>query len=352
MLEQKKSIVILYTELAAYTIACLEALAVRGVIVHVIHYPVNKEAPFKFNLQHKSLFYFNKKAYNRNQLTELIERINPSLMYCAGWIDKDYLHVVKKHKHKSVTILGFDNKWVGNIKQRLSSIYARLFITPYFNYAFVPGNLQQTFALHLGFKQQQIIKGVYSADVNLFNSIYNKQLLQKNKELPKRFIYIGRYYDFKGITELWQAFIEFKNETSNTWELWCLGTGDIIPIEHPDIKHYGFVQPADLEHYLYQTSVFILPSKFEPWGVVVHEMSAAGFPLLLSNEIGAKEQFLEENSNGFSFNTNDPKSIKNALQRIALKTDEELITMGAHSHKLAQSITPEIWADKLMKLLD
>ena len=352
MAKQKKTIVILYTELAAYTIACLEALAKHDVIVHVIHYPVNKEAPFKFNLQHNNLFYFNKKAYSRPQLHELIESINPSLMYCAGWIDKDYLSVIKKSKNTSITILGFDNKWFGNIKQRLSTIYARLFITPYFNYAFVPGNLQQTFAIHLGFKQQQIIKGVYSADVELFNTIYQKQFPQKTKELPKRFIYIGRYYDFKGITELWQAFIEFKNETSNTWELWCLGTGDITPIDHPAIKHFGFIQPNELENYLFQTSVFILPSRFEPWGVVVHEMSAAGFPLLLSTEIGAKEQFLEENLNGYSFNANDSTSIKNALHRMVLKTDEELISMGQHSHSLAQSITPIIWADKLMKLLD
>lgn len=328
----QKTILILYTELAAYTIACLEALGKNDVTVHVVHYPVNKEAPFKFDLSNKHVFYYNKQAYNKTQLHELITAIKPELTYCAGWSDKDYLHVIRKSYKTQKTVLGFDNKWFGNIKQQLSTIYAKLFITPYFNYAFVPGNLQALFATKLGFTQTQIIKGVYSADVELFNTIYQKQLNHKTTHLSHRFIYIGRYYDFKGINELWQAFIELQKETPNDWELWCLGTGDVKPVEHEKIKHFGFVQPNELEHYLFQTSVFILPSRFEPWGVVVHEMAAAGFPLLLSNEIGAKESFLENNKNGFEFEANNFNSIKQTLKNIINKSDEELVVMGQHSH--------------------
>lgn len=40
-----------------------------------------------------------------------------------------------------------------------------------------------------------------------------------------------------------------------------------------------------------QCGVFILPSRIEPWGVVVHEFSAAGFPLLLSDQVGSAESF-------------------------------------------------------------
>ncbi len=345
-------IVILYTELAAYTIACIEALSKKNITVHVFHYPINKEAPFKFNQTNTEIYYYNKQNHNYQQLLETIITINPKLMYCAGWADKDYLKIIKQVPKKTVTVLGFDNKWFGNLKQRLSTIYAQLFITPYFNYAFVPGSTQEQFAKKLGFNADKIIKGVYSADVSLFNSIYEKQQLQKQQSLPHRFIYIGRYYDFKGIKELWQAFIELQTENPNNWELWCLGVGDIEPIEHPQIKHFGFVQPKDLENYLNQTAVFILPSKFEPWGVVVHEMAAAGFPMLLSNQIGSKEVFLNSPKNGFDFEAGSVVGIKKSLKKIIEMPDNELIQMGKYSHQLAQHITPEIWVERLIKLID
>lgn len=349
----QKNILILYTELAGYTIKCLEALAEKNVNIHLVHYPINSEAPFKFSksVSLDNLIYYNKKNYDKSTLIELCNSINPHLIYCAGWNDKDYLHVIKQNKKKCKTILGFDNKWLGNMKQHLSCLYARCFLTPYFNYAFVPGKQQFTFAEKLGFKKNVIVSDAYSADVSLFNSIYEKQLQQKHQNLPHRFIYIGRYYDFKGIKELWQAFIELQTESPNNWELWCLGVGDIQPIEHPQIKHFGFVQPKDLEIYLHKTSVFILPSKFEPWGVVVHEMAAAGFPLLLSNQIGAKEVFLSPQKNGFEFEAGDTISIKKSLKKIIETPDTELIQMGNYSHQLAQSITPEIWASRLINLM-
>lgn len=347
-----KTILIFYTELAGYTLACLDALIKNQVTVHVVHYPVNKEAPFNFNkANNNNIFYYNKATYNKNQLLELTNSLKPDLIYCAGWSDKIYLSVIKKVSRKYVTLLGFDNKWFGNFKQQLSTVYAKLFITPYFNYAFVPGKVQEKFAKKIGFKSNKIITKAYSADVELFNAIYQKQLNHKTTHLPHRFIYIGRYYDFKGINELWQAFIELQKETPNDWELWCLGTGDVKPIEHEKIKHFGFIQPNELEHYLFQTSVFILPSRFEPWGVVVHEMAAAGFPLLLSNEIGAKESFLENNKNGFEFEANNFNSIKQTLKNIINKSDDELVAMGQHSHNLAQCITPQIWAERLLILI-
>lgn len=350
----QKKILILYTELAGYTIKCLEALAKKNVIIHIVHYPINSEAPFNFSssVVFGNINYYNKTDYNALSLIKLCEAINPNLIYCAGWSNKDYLQVIKQNTKKRKTILGFDNKWFGSLKQHLSCLYARCFLTPHFNYAFVPGKQQFTFAEKLGFKKDTIISDAYSADVSLFNSIYEKQLHEKQLNFPQRFIYIGRYYDFKGIKELWQAFIELQTEMPNNWELWCLGVGDLEPVQHPQIKHFGFVQPKDLELYLSQTSVFILPSRFEPWGVVVHEMAAAGFPLLLSNQIGAKEAFLNSPKNGFEFEAGNTVSIKNSLKKIIETPNKELMQMGNYSHTLAQNITPEIWAERLIKLID
>ncbi|MDQ3192093.1 MAG: glycosyltransferase, partial [Bacteroidota bacterium] len=132
-----------------------------------------------------------------------------------------------------------------------------------------------------------------------------------------------------------------------------LGVGQLKEQEviHPKIKHFGFIQPSEMQKYIAETGVFILPSHFEPWGVVVHEFAAAGFPLILSKEVGASEQFLKNDQNGFIFNGGNIVELKAAMQKVMNKKDTELIDMGQKSVELAKSITPEKWAKTLSSVL-
>jgi glycosyltransferase involved in cell wall biosynthesis len=93
-----------------------------------------------------------------------------------------------------------------------------------------------------------------------------------------------------------------------------------------------------------------LPSRKEPWGVVVHEFAASGFPLLLSNRIGAKEQFLIEGKNGFEFEAEHVLSIKQALKKIIELDAPQLLAMSKQSNELSKSISPQIWVKKLLKM--
>jgi len=48
--------------------------------------------------------------------------------------------------------------------------------------------------------------------------------------------------------------------------------------EQTDVHDKGFVQPSDLPNIFAQAGVFILPSRYEPWGVVIGEALASGLP--------------------------------------------------------------------------
>lgn len=340
--------VFLYTEIAEYFLACCRELSKHGE-VHIIRWPVNKEAPFHFS-ENKNIWLYNKSDYNKQGLLNLVQTINPSIIICSGWIDKDYLKITKAFYKKIPTVMTCDTHWRGTFKQQLARIISRFTLLKTFSHAWVPGEIQKKYALKLGFKQNKIEKGFYSCDLSSFQTYYTSQKENKAQNFPKRFLYVGRYYDFKGINELWKAFIELQNKINSDWELWCLGTGDITPIQHPKIKHFGFVQPKDLQNYISQTGVFILPSRYEPWGVVVHEFAAAGFPLLLSTQVGAKEQFLTEEKNGFQFEAQNATSLKNALKKIISCSDEKLIEMGKYSFELSKSISPTIWSNSILKM--
>ena len=339
----------LYTEIAEYFIACCKELEQYGE-VHVVRWKVNKEAPFQFQFSEKIKIY-NKENYNTQKLNELVKSIDPTVIICSGWLDKDYLKITKTYYKKIPTVMTCDTHWIGSLKQQFATVLSRFTLLRMFSHAWVPGQLQKQYALKLGFKNEHILTGFYSCDLIRFESIYQTQFQQKQKQFPKRFLYVGRYVEFKGIKELWQAFTELQKEQPNDWELWCLGVGVIPAINHPKIKHFGFVQPSDLAMYTEQTSVFVLPSRFEPWGVVVHEYAASGFPLLLSNRVGAKEKFLQEGKNGFEFEAENVKSIKRALQKIVYLKDSELFAMGAKSNELSKSISPKTWADSLLRIM-
>ena len=316
----------------------------------MIRWPVNREAPFQFS-NPQAIKLYNKNDYSYSELQNLVNQINPNVIICSGWIDKDYLKISKLYYHKIPTVLTCDTHWRGTLKQQLAVLLSRFTLLKIFSHAWVPGKAQKTYVEKLGFKKDKIHLGFYSCNHPKFEQSFKKQCETKKNNFPHKFIYVGRYYEFKGLNDLWEAFTELQNEEPNNWELWCLGTGVLKPIEHPNIKHFGFVQPQNLDEYIAQTGVFILPSRFEPWGVVVHEFAAAGFPLLLSSAVGANEQFLRNGENGYLFEPNYKDSLKKALKQIIEKSDEELTEMGVLSNQLSQSITPEKWAYTLLNIL-
>ncbi len=350
---EKKKVVFLYSELANYFLACIEKLIqIADVEVHIVRWPINKEAPFNFNFS-KDLIIHDREQYSEyNKLQELINGINPSLIFCSGWVDKGYLKICRKFKKQIPVIVGIDNQWEASVRQFIATLISPFRILNHFTHCWVPGQLQYDYAKRLGFKTQNILTGFYSCDYDFFNQEYNLNKKQKADSFPHRFIFVGRYAESKGIQDLWSAFIEVQEEKETNWELWCLGTGDIPPIEHPKVRHFGFIQPNQLNEYLKLAGVFVLPSHFEPWGVVVHEFASAGFPIICSDKVGAKVDFVQDNYNGYVYPSGNISELKNTLRNVMNKSNDELNLMGERSTVLAKKITPIVWSKKLLEVLN
>jgi len=341
-------VLFLYTELAGYTVACLQQLS-RSAAVHVFRYPVNAEAPFQLDLGGFMRLY-NRQDYTSAGLLAEVNRIDPDLIVCSGWIDKDYLKVCRAFAGKIPVVLALDNQWKGTLRQHAAAWLAPFTLKRIFSHCWVPGKRQSMFAKKLGFSDDNILLNLYSADTDAFDRVYTSYSETKQNAFPHRFVYAGRYHDFKGVRDLWEAFAQLQGETPNDWELWCLGTGSVQPLKHPAIRHFGFVQPGEMDRYMAQCGIFILPSRKEPWGVAVHEFAAAGFPLLLSDEVGAADAFLENGRNGFLIRAGDKESIKNAMRKIIALPDERIAGMMGLSNQLAKRITPAIWAQTILNV--
>ena len=344
------TLLFLYTELASYFLAGVQELFKNGHQVHIVRWPVNREAPFQFEFP-EGLWIYERNEYNNQQLVALSKRIKPDLIIGSGWVDKGYLKVCSAFKGKVPTVMSMDNQWHGQPKQHLMRLLAPFYLHRSYSHAWVPGEPQKQYALRLGFKDGNIQTGFYSADVGLFSS--EAEVRIKAEAYPHRMIYVGRYIQAKGLDLLFKAWTELCEELSHDWELHCVGAGELFDQRtlHPKIKHLGFLQPAELKANLRHAGVFVLPSRFEPWGVVVHEMAAAGFPMILSDAIGGASQFLIPGTNGYTFKNEAVLELKSALRRMITLPDEELKKMAAASHQLGVSYTPEMWAKKVEAFL-
>jgi glycosyltransferase involved in cell wall biosynthesis len=341
---------VLYEELATYFLTCLNHLAeTESCEILLFMKKVNSVAPFDFKNAHKNIIIKEREHFTDDEIMNEIKKFKPDFTYISGWMHKPYLQYIRTLKLQNV-IIGFDNQYTGSIKQQLGAIYFKLFLKKHFKAAFVPGELQVTFAKKLGFKDQLISKNVYCCDQPLYSSYYQKTLDKKQNNLPKRFLFVGRYVKEKGLDILWESFIELQNEDPNEWELWCIGKGNLEPVSHPKINHLGFIQPNDFLPIIEQTGVFVLPSNFEPWGVVIHEFASAGYPMISTIKVGATEQFLKDAQNGYLITPDNKPELKNALKKIVSLTDDALVKMSRKSVELSKNITPQIWKESILKL--
>jgi glycosyltransferase involved in cell wall biosynthesis len=350
----RKKAVFLANALSGYFVACLNKMVEEFPIdAHVVKYPVDAIAPFEFNLQNEHITYYDRNNFSDAQLSELISSLNPDVIMSSGWIDKGYLEVCKNYKGKIKTLLKFDNPWRNTTKQNLARILGPLLLRKYFSGCWVSGLPQRVYAKKLGFKEEEICEGMYSADVDFFNAQYEKHADAKRKSFPKKILYVGRYARLKGVEELWKAFVQFQEKYPSEWELWCLGKGDLISIfpKHEKIKNFGFVQPGDIEPFVAGTGVFILPAHYEHWGVVVHEYATAGFPLICSTTTSAATAFLKEGYNGFYHKPINEDSLVEVFRKISLLSNDELALMGDRSAALAKQISPKIWGGLVWKFI-
>ena len=343
----RTKIAFLYSELAGYFLACAEELAKQADVL-IIHWPVNPEAPFDFKPSER-LKLISKSSKSLRELQKIVTQFSPDTVVCSGWIDKDYLRLVQRLPKTTYKVLTLDNQWVGSWRQYLGVLSSPFFLKRIFSHVWVPGPQQDKFAQKLGFSSK-ILTGFYCANTALFQAEYVASKEAKQRCFPKRFLFVARYIKHKGIFDLWQAFTELQSEHPNDWELYCMGTGEEWEnrIIHPKIKHLGFLQPREMQQYLEMTGVYVLPSRFEPWGVSVHEMAAAGFPLILSDAIGSRIDFLD--GNGEVFITGSVEELKSKLLKMMQLTDQELIRLAEKSHALGMKYTPHDWANKIMKI--
>ena len=343
-------IAIMWTQLSGYLNACiLELASNKNVDLFVSNEFASKDAPYE-----QGLFSWITERYqwtdhpDKDALLKCIDDFSPDIILCSGWNISAHRYVLKQFKNKAVRLISLDNTWRGTLKQRIGSYISRYYLHPICEALFVAGERQADFAKKLGFTQSKILRGVLSCDHEKFSVIY----LQRQNLLvePKSFVFIGRLVPEKGLDVLLDAYAQYRKLTQDPWLLKCYGAGPLKSMlettEGVEVK--GFCQPDDLPKELLGASCLVLPSRFEPWALVVHEATAAGMAVICTDAVGASVHLVQKGHNGYVVETGSAAELAESMLNYSSLSTVERSEMSANSYQMSLQFTPKRWAKTLI----
>ncbi len=349
---QQNKIVILVRTLKNYHHARLLALGGDGGYeVHVIEYvssgdigEFNKEedclAAYTLHTVFRShdQFASNRRNGNLHRLTlEILDSIKPAVVAIPGWAHPEALSALswclvsgsKALLMSDSTI--YDRKrwwWKESIKKRIVALCSA---------AFVAGTPHVEYLLQLSMPPENVFTGYDVVDNLHFSSlaeqaVSNRSALHCALHLPARFfLTVCRLVPEKNLGFLLDAYSRYKRKAgASAWPLVIVGEGVLAPALLEQRNAYGlkgFVHfpgeksYSDLPMYYGLSSIFILPSVSETWGLVVNEAMAAGLPVLVSNKCGCAVDLVSEGANGFTF---DPFAIDSFVDLMLNMSSEKI----------------------------
>ncbi len=213
------------------------------------------------------------------------------------------------------------------------------------------GTTSEDYILKLGAKKDQILENK-SAVVDDKSILERFQLAKLNNlRIPEittkhNFIFVGRLVEVKNLPLLFKAFENIKKylNQANDWGLVILGDGDLkdelrSSNSHiPDVYFLPSVNWIEVPDYFAVSSVLVLPSKSEAWGLVLNEAMICGLPVIVSDQCGSAKDLVKEN--GIIFQSENLKALQNAMEFMILNS-EKLKLMGENSKKIIKDFCVE-----------
>jgi glycosyltransferase involved in cell wall biosynthesis len=218
-----------------------------------------------------------------------------------------------------------------------------------FRAALVAGERSAVYARYLGFRPNQIVRGMYGVDAEAFAAAARAR--PQGAAYPRRLLFVGRYAREKRLDVLVAAYRQYRDAVADPWELSCAGMG---PLRGQldgvaGITDLGFVQPAALPDVHARHGAFVIASDYEPWGFAIAEAVAAGLPVVCTTACGAADDLVRCGVSGRVVPAGNVPALAEALSWIHAR-EADLPAIGAAAAPLVAPFTPEAWAQRVERL--
>lgn len=177
--------------------------------------------------------------------------------------------------------------------------------------------------------------------------IIRNNFLEAKKRVQKsinNFVYVGRLAPEKNLEMLISAFLKVNNNRkpgSEPWGLILVGEGpsranlERMAASDPSILFAGGHPWYKVPDWLALSDVLVLPSKSEPWGLVVNEAMVCGLPVIVSNKCGCVRDIVKDGENGFTFQPKSVMELERALNYF-VENPDKISEMGEKSKMIIE----------------
>ncbi len=93
------------------------------------------------------------------------------------------------------------------------------------------------------------------------------------------------------------------------------------------VRFCGFRNQSELPRFFDISTVFVLPARHEPWGLVVNEVMNAGRAVIVSDDVGCQPDLITDGVEGCVYPVGDISALVDALKR-TLSSPETTAEMG------------------------
>ena len=321
--------------------------------VEIINYALNFEELWRLPFWKKVLVYLRKQHEYKRRLKKDLMRIRPDFVVTT--LRREINFITKIHDGSiKIGELHVNRANYRNFDSRNSNIVKRLFARMWMN----------SLLGHLKRLDKMVVLTDYAFNdwPELNNVVKIPDALpfkiDSISELSaKRIISIGRYAYDKGNDLLLQTWSRIEKQMPD-WSLDIYGNGDKVPYQKQMLelginsqRCHLFDPVTDVKKEYLSSSVFVLPSRFEGFGLVIIESMACGVPVVAFDCENGPRSIITDGENGFLV---PPFNISLFAEKILLlmKNKELRCRMGEKAQKAATQYEIDKIGNQWKKLFD
>lgn len=195
-------------------------------------------------------------------------------------------------------------------------------------YGFPGGTRQIELFRHYGMPEDRIFVMPMTVDTARFREIAEQHSQEEYKETlglsgHKVILYAGRFAPEKNLPCLLRA-AALLRRSHEDFLLCLIGKGESRPeLERlaeelglrDRVRFYEYQLMPRLAEFYSAADVFVLPSSFEPWGLVVNEALACRVPVIASDAVGCADDLIVPGENGDVFPSGNPDALYLRLEK-------------------------------------
>jgi glycosyltransferase involved in cell wall biosynthesis len=284
-----------------------------------------------------------------------------------GYTCRFEIQVVRAARRLGVPVLlrgeltdarGYETKWY---RRLLRERYLKWFYKQIDTFCYIGENARRHL-LRLGVSEERMFFSPYSVGSRLFEEQHARlDRDQCRRDLgisSEQFVILfsGKFIPRKAPLLLLEAISRLADRDKLT--LLMLGDGELRSEVEVRAKALlggrallpGFVNQTQLGRYFRAADVFVLPSLFETWGLVVNEGMHFGLPAIVSSAVGCAPDLIREGETGLVFSSGSADGLAACFQRL-LDDPEQVRAMGAAAHEHIRRYSTEASARGIKQAL-